>query len=110
MGKKTVSGFKKRMLVLQCLLRHGEKSINELVDLQLFEMEKTSLNQLVVNLFKDGYLTFRTAQAGERFYAVSEAFESELIDDLGMCAEQPIDPKTTEALERFEKQRNEKKS
>ena len=40
MGKKTVSGFKKRMLVLQCLLRHGEKSINELVDLQLFEMEK----------------------------------------------------------------------
>ena len=110
MGKKTVSGFKKRMLVLQCLLRHGEKSINELVDLQLFEMEKTSLNQLVVNLFKDGYLMFRTAQAGERFYAVSEAFESELIDDHGMCAEQPIDPKTTEALERFEKQRNEKKS
>lgn len=43
MGKKTVSGFKKRMLVLQCLLRHGEKSINELVDLQLFEMEKPSL-------------------------------------------------------------------
>lgn len=110
MGKKTVSGFKKRMLVLQCLLRHGEKSINELVDLQLFEMEKTSLNQLVVNLFKDGYLTFRTAQAGERFYAVSEAFESELIDDLGMCAEAPFDPKIAEILESFVKQRNEKKS
>ena len=110
MGKKTVSGFKKRMLVLQCLLRHGEKSINELVDLQLFEMEKTSLNQLVVNLFKDGYLTFRTAQAGERFYAVSEAFESELIDDLGMCDKAVFDPKNNETFKRFEKQVNEKKS
>lgn len=73
-----ISIFKKRMLVLMCLLQDGEKTTNQLLDLDLFKIEKASMNVIMRQLCRDGFLIYRVSEQREYVYRVTDAFKQQL--------------------------------
>lgn len=76
--KKDETSFKRRMTVLLTLMKDGEKTVLQLLNSCLFDLEKTALNVLMRNLYKEGYVVYRKGIYGEYIYRISDQFLLEL--------------------------------
>lgn len=70
--------FQRRMTVILALLKHGEKTVIQLLDMHVVDMERGSLNVLLRNLRRDGYLNYNIGKEGEYSYYVTDAFKTQL--------------------------------